>query len=345
MTAMNSNSATAQPTVPDKSSAAKLGTNGARPEKALWRRRSLTLALGLLTALILINAFLQNGFFKPSVMTLNLTTFLALMMIAVGQCYVVMGGSIDLSLGAIVSLVNVIVVTAVEAMGGGGAAVLVGMLLGLAAGSVCGILNGVLIAAFRLQAIVTTFATSIVFGGLALIVLPQAGGALPAVYYTTFAGWFFGLPFVLFIFFALLTAIWWMERSRFHIHLLAMGGNRQGAYQTGLSVPRLRIASHGLAGFMAAAAALCILGVTGAGDPLMGQAFTLGSVSAVVLGGIALSGGWGSAFGAVIGAAVLGLINNVIFFANINYVYQSIVQGVIILLALAAGIFVSRKPG
>ena len=106
-----------------------------------------------------------------------------------------------------------------------------------------------------------------------------------------------------------------------------------------------RIVSHVMAGGMGAVAALCILGLTGAGDPLMGQAFTLGSVSAVVLGGIALSGGWGHILGAVLGGAILGFINNIIFFANIPYQFQSIVQGVIILLALAAGIFVSRKPG
>ena len=77
----------------------------------------------------------------------------------------------------------------------------------------------------------------------------------------------------------------------------------------------------------------------------MGQAFTLGSVSAVVLGGVALSGGWGHVAGAVLGGAILGFINNIFFFANIPYQFQSIVQGVIILAALAAGIFVSRKPG
>jgi ribose transport system permease protein len=311
-----------------------------------WRRNTLTLAVGLFVVLVVVNALLQTGFFRPMVMSSNLMTFLPLMLIAVGQAYVVMGGSIDLSLGSIVSLVNVVVVVLVERMGGGPLAVAAGMAAGLAVGFLCGWVNGVLVSRFRLQAIVTTFATSIVFGGLALMVLPQAGGALPPVYYGTYAAWMFGaIPFVALVFLTLLLAVGWAGRSRFHLHLMAVGGNRQGAFQTGLNVPRIRTASHAIAGLLSAVAALCILGVTGAGDPLMGQAFTLGSISAVVLGGVALSGGWGSAFGAIFGAAILGLINNVIFFANINYVYQSIVQGVIILLALAAGIFVSRKPG
>ena len=76
----------------------------------------------------------------------------------------------------------------------------------------------------------------------------------------------------------------------------------------------------------------------------MGQAFTLASVSAVVLGGMSLAGGWGGAGGAILGAAILGLINNLIFFSNINYVYQSVVQGTMVLLALAGGVFLSRRP-
>jgi len=314
------------------------------PRRFDLRRNSTLLAVGLMVVLVAVNALLQSNFFRPGILLSNLSTFLPLMMIAVGQCYVVLGGSIDLSLGAIVSLVNVIVVVVAEIVGGI-PGVAVGMVAGLAAGAACGAVNGALIALFRLQAVVTTFATSIIIGGLALMVLPQAGGALPAAYYLTYGGALLGVPFVLIVLGALIGAVVWIAGTRFHTHLLAIGGNRQGAYQTGLPVARLRVQSHALAGLMAAIGALCILGVTGAGDPLMGQAFTLGSVSAVVLGGAALAGGWGSAIGAILGGAILGLINNVIFFANIDYQYQSIVQGVIILLALAAGIFVSRKPG
>jgi ribose transport system permease protein len=311
---------------------------------AVLRRHPLTLSIALLLVLIAVNAALQRNFFQPGVAVSNLTTFLPLMMIAVGQAYVVMGGSIDLSLGAVVSLVNVVVVVVAEEIGGV-PGILVGMAAGLGAGLLCGFVHGALIALFRLQAIVTTFATSIVIGGLALKVQPQAGGALPPEYYVTYASTLAGIPFVVVLLALLITAVVLTARTRFFVHLVAVGANRQGAYQTGLPVARLRILSHTAAGGMAALAAMAILGVTGAGDPLMGQAFTLSSVSAVVLGGVALSGGWGSVLGAVVGGAILGLINNVIFFASIPYQFQSIVQGVIVLLALAAGIFFSRKPG
>jgi len=307
-------------------------------------RRPEFLSFILLVFFVLINAFLQPGFFGITILSSNLTSFYPLLLIAVGQAYIVLGGSIDLSLGAIVSLVNVWVLEVITRFGGGVDAIFIGMAAGLVTGFLCGTLNGLLIATFRLQAIVTTFASAIVIGGLALRILPEAGGELPALYYETYGGTIMGVPFILFCVALLFVIVALIGRLRFFSHLVALGGNPTSAYQSGLSIFWLRVASHALGGVFAACAALAILGVAGAGDPLMGQAFTLTSISAIVLGGIALAGGWGSVWGAISGALILGLINNLIFFANINYIYQNIVQGAIILLALAGGVYTSRRP-
>ncbi|PZO74402.1 MAG: ABC transporter permease [Mesorhizobium amorphae] len=314
------------------------------------RSRSISRAPWLLAAVLLVVFLLLNIWFQPRFFSAYaigniVTTMLPWMLIAVGQTYVIFGGSIDLSLGAIVSLVNVVVVVLIGALGGGVDAIFIGLAAGLALGTLCGAFNGFLIAAFRLQAIVTTFATSIIYGGAALVVLPQAGGSLPPEYFTVYSAGFFGLTLPIYLVGVLVLAALFMAGTRFQTHLLATGGNRQAAFQTGLPVRRITVISHAIAGFMSAAAALCILGVAGAGDPLMGQAFTLGSVSAVVLGGTALAGGWGSVGGSIMGAAILALINNIIFFSGIGYIYQAIVQGGIILAALAAGVFASRRQG
>jgi ribose transport system permease protein len=321
--------------------AATPGPASARAARFL--REPYLLSLCLFVAFCGINLALQRDFFTPPILIANLTTFLPLIIIAVGQTYVVLGGSIDLSLGSIVSLVNVVVVVLIEKLGGGTDAIFAGIAVGLLVGGACGAVNGAVIGLFRLPPIIATFASSIVIGGLALIVLPQAGGSLPEAYYTVYGDAVLGVPTPLLVLIAVILVAAAVGRTRFRVHLAAVGGNLQGAYQTGLSVTRIRIASHALGGLAASAAALCILGVAGAGDPLMGQAFTLGSVSAVVLGGTALAGGWGGIVGSMLGGAILGLINNIIFFADIAYVYQSIVQGVIILLALAAGVFVARR--
>lgn len=316
---------------------------GLRLRRALAARTWL-FALLLLLLLGAVNARLQPNFLEPGVLVSNLATFLPLIVLAIGQTWVVLGGSIDLSLGAVVSLVNVVVVVLAEQLGNGPAAVFAGMAAGLAVGTLCGAANGLAITTLRLQPIVTTFATAVVYGGLALLVLPQASGALPDFYYLAFAGSLLGVPVPLILLALILAGAATLGRSPFQTHLLALGGAPDAAFQTGLPVGRLRVRSHALGGFMAAVGALCILGSTGAGDPLMGQAFTLGSVSAVVLGGTALGGGWGGVVGSAIGAVDLGLIGNVIFFADIDYAYQSVVQGVIVLVALAVGVFVARRP-
>jgi len=308
------------------------------------RRLPWALPAALFVVLCLVNALLQPSFLKPAVMVSNLGTFLPLAIIAVGQTYVILGGSIDLSLGAIVSLVNVVVVGVVEATGAFVWTLPAGIAAGLAVGAVCGTLNGVVLGVLRLQPIVTTFASSIVFGGVALWVRPEAGGALPDVYFELYAGTVLGVATPLLVLALVLATTALLSRTRFYTYLLATGGGQQAAFQTGLPVRGVRVASHALAGLFAALAALCVLGETAAGDPLMGQAFTLTSVSAVVLGCTSLSGGAGTVAGSVLGAVVIGLINNVIFFAKLPFVYQSMVQGLIILAALAGGVLVTRRP-
>jgi ribose transport system permease protein len=307
------------------------------------RKHPYWLACIVFVVLFGVNVALQSGFIQWSSIQSNITSYLPLMILAIGQTYVILGGSVDLSIGAIVSLVNVVTVRVIEMYGGSVLGVLMGMGLGLLAGLGAGLLNGFAVGWLRLQPIVATFATSIIFGGLALYVMPQAGGALPDFYSEIYSNDFLGVPvpILILIFVLVLTTI--ISKTRFYTHLLATGGNSQAAYQTGLPVISIRIRSHAITGIAAAVATFCILGETASGDPLLGPAFTLSSVSAVVLGGTALSGGFGSIAGSVIGAATLGLINSLIFFSQLVYYLQPLVQGLIILAALAGGVFVSRR--
>lgn len=191
----------------------------------LLGRRPEFLAVVLLLVFGLVNAILQPGFFSKDIVASNITTFLPLMLIAAGQFYVVLGGSIDLSLGAIVSLVNVVVVQLITHLGGGTDAIAIGVLSGIAVGAACSAVNGFLISAVRLQAIVTTFATSIVISGIALRVLPQAGGELPESYYGTYGGDVVGIPFVILSAVVLVIAILVIAKTRFVSHLTAFGGS------------------------------------------------------------------------------------------------------------------------
>lgn len=292
--------------------------------------------------LCLVNAILQPSFLKFGVATSNVAAFLPMALVAIGQTYVVLAADIDLSAGAIVSVVNVVVVSIIEGMGGTGTSIAMGLVLGIAVGLVCGAINGLCVAYLRFQPIVTTFATGIVFAGFALWVLPEAGKQVPPEFYLAYAGTVLGVPSVLWILLAAIAFAAVIARTPFYQALRATGGNIQAAYQTGVPVARVRLGAYALSGLFAALAGLALVGETASGDPLIGGALTLASVTAVVLGGTALSGCIGGVTGSILGAFILGLINNVIFFAQLPFEWQGLIQGLIILAALAGGVVMAR---
>jgi ribose transport system permease protein len=195
----------------------------------------------------------------------------------------------------------------------------------------------------RFQPIVATFASGIVFAGVALWILPQAGLAAPDAYWETYGDNLVGVPFVLWILAAMGVTVALIAHLVFCRSLLAVGGHIQSAYQSGLSVARLRISAYILCGLFSAISALCLTGDTASGDPLLGAKMTLGSVAAVVLGGTALSGGRGNPLGSIFGAIILGLIGSFVFFAGVPFEYQNLVQGLIVLAALAGGVTIARR--
>ncbi|WP_319529003.1 ABC transporter permease [uncultured Cohaesibacter sp.] len=300
-------------------------------------------AFGSLLALVVINRFLQSSFFDGGVMHSNLTTFLPLILVAVGQTFVIMGGDIDLSVGSIAALVNVVIVTIISMTGGDTASIPIGLAGGLVVAVLCGLFNGLIISYLRLQPMVATFGTGILFSAVALWILPQAGLAVPDAYWMTYGGSIVGIPTVLWILILSFAFVLIMRRRPFEAHLKAVGGNRAGAFQSGIDMSFTRLLSFALCGLFSGFAAVCLTGETASGDPLLGQSLAMGSISAVVLGGTMLSGGVGGAIGSIFGALLLGMIGNVIFFAGLPFEYQTLVQGLIVLAALAGGVLVARK--
>ncbi|WP_027998255.1 ABC transporter permease [Sinorhizobium arboris] len=300
-------------------------------------------ALAIAAALLLLNGLFSPNSLSFRALTGLLSTYMALILLAIAQTYVVYAGDIDLSAGAILSLVNVAIVVLMERWGGGAGAVILALAIGLLLGVACGVVNGFVVAALRLQAIVATFATSIFFTGLALYILPVAGTPAPALFWRTYGGRVFGLPFVFYILGALVVLLAVISRTRLVAQLLAVGDDQQAAYQTGLPVIATRIKGYVLCGLFSALAAFCITGDTASGDPLVGGKMTLYSIAAVVLGGTALSGGWGTVVGSLLGALTIGLINSVVFFMGTPSEWQNFAQGLAILLVLMAGVLAGRR--
>ncbi|MCP4692128.1 MAG: ABC transporter permease [Desulfobacterales bacterium] len=325
-----------------KPSDASRGKAGLAGRLNLARRPYLP-AIAVCALLFILNGVLQPRTLRPESIVGDITTYLPMILLAVGQTYVVFVGDIDLSVGSIISLVNVVTVSVMAAMGDGVGAILAGVSAGMLVGALCGAFNGFFVAVLRFQPIVATFAAGIVFAGLALWVLPSAGLPTPDAYWETYGENLAGVPFVLWVLAGIAAVVGLIANLVFQRSLLAVGGHRESAYQSGLPVARLRVRAYILCGAFAALAALCLTGDTGSGDPLLGAKSTLGSVAAVVLGGTALSGGRGSAVGSIFGAVILGLAGSFVFFAGVPFEYQNLVQGLIVLGALAGGVAAARR--
>jgi ribose transport system permease protein len=207
------------------------------------------------------------------------------------------------------------------------------MLVGILAGSI----NGFFVAYLRLQPIITTYATSFLFGGLALFILPQPGGGIPAqvadVYRTRNP---LGLHWAFFVI-PIIILVWYLiSRTRYGRYLFAVGGNAQAAYETAVPVNQVIFSTYVISGFMAALSGISIILLTGSGNPQIGDPMTLQAITAVVIGGTSMSGGVGGVAGPIMGALTLGIIKNIISFANIDTWWQTFVNAMIIVSALAA---------
>ena len=313
--------------------------------------KSFLLPLLLLVVAVFINYLRQDNLFEPSVLNRNIRVFLPLMILVVGQAIVIIGGGIDLSVGAMVSMCNAILVTWITPESAG-ADIALAILLTCMVGVAAGALNGVAVAYLRLQPIVTTYATGFIFSGVALYVLPRPGGALPSDMTGLYRRLieipaFQNIPILRDIpilnnippAFVVITAIlllwWFLRQTRFVQYVYAAGDNAEAAYTTGIPVQTIRFGTYVVSGLFAALAALALTMSLGSGSPTNGANMTLDSIVAVVLGGTRLRGGQGSIAGAMIGVVILGVIRNIISFYGVPTWSQTLVDAMIILTALA----------
>jgi ribose transport system permease protein len=303
---------------------------------ALIARQPALFALILLVLSLVINFILQPNMFARETLNSNMRVFLPIILMAVGQAIVILGGGIDISVGSIVSIVNTVLATRVGLDGSPERMwqfVFLSLLIGLLAGAI----NGFFISSLRLQPIITTYATSFLYAGLALFVLPNPGGGIPAdiaAFYRTSTP--LNLPLAFYAI-ALILVIWlYISSTRFGKFLYAVGGKAEAAYETAVPVTRTQFMTYVISGFMAALSGIAITMLSGSGNAGIGEPMTLNSITAVVIGGNALSGGIGGVAGPVMGAITLGILQNIISFANIDTWWETFIKATIIVLALAA---------
>jgi len=261
-----------------------------------------------------------------------LNTSLPLIFVAIGQSLVVLTGGIDLSVGGIVSLCVAITAATSDA---GLPATIGWLVVVLAVGAACGAVNGLIIAKGRIAPILTTLATLSVYSGLALKVLPVPGGSVAPEVRAVLTNP--NLPTGL-IWLGLAVAGWLvLRRTRFGMRIYAVGSDETSARAVGVPAARVKVGVYALSGLCSGLAAVFYVSTTTAGDPNAGAPYILTSIAAVVVGGVAFSGGRGSALGAVAGALALALVIDVLFFAGIDPLYQSLFQGLFLVVAVLLG--------
>ncbi|MGA2977919.1 MAG: ABC transporter permease [Spirochaetia bacterium] len=289
----------------------------------------------MLVLLIIVNAIIQPGFFSFQVFRMNFMTFTPLILVSLAQATVILVGAVDLSLGAGISLVTVVMASLMK---DSTLSIVSITLLGVAAALFLSLFNGFFIGYIGPPPLIMTFATSTIWFGTALLIMPTPGGHIPEAYYMIYGktlGGFLPVPVII-----LLVAVAFcllLGRLKAFRHLYAVGGSERASRASGISVPGTKVFAFLVSGVFIALAALCVVGQTATGDARSGQGFTLNSVAAAVIGGIAFSGGKGNYVGAIIGGIILGLLINIIYFANITSFYQEFMKGVIIIVALLFG--------
>jgi simple sugar transport system permease protein/ribose transport system permease protein len=276
--------------------------------------------------------------FTPNVVQTAANKATLLAFVAMAQCFVVITAGIDLSVGMILILCNclaswLVVGTPLQT----GLGVVAVLLTGLA----CGLLNGLVIIFGRLQPIVTTIATSAIFYGLALLLRPTPGGSVNEDLADTFTSKLFGVIPASLVILALVVLVIWVPFSRSVLGrtAYAVGSAENAAYMSAMPVKRAKLAAYALAGLLSAIGGLYLtfFSYTGEAAFASGNAYTLYSIAAVVLGGVSLAGGKGSAVGAVFGALAFRTIGDLLFVFDLDPLWQPLFQGVVLMLAVSIG--------
>ncbi len=310
-----------------------------------WRyiiaeHRGTLLALGVFLALFMVYGANHPAGFTSNVVNTAANKGVLLALVAMAQALVVITAGIDLSIGMIFVLTNCLASAIVV---GSPLTTALGVAGVLATGLVCGAINGLLVIFGRLQPIVATIATGAVYFGIALWMRPQPAGSddfnsdLADAFTGKFAG---GVPTSLLALAAVVLIVWVpYRRSTVGRDAYAVGSAEMAAYMSGVSIRRAKFVAYALAGLLAAIGGLFLTFITYSGEASAagGNNYTLFSIASVVLGGISLFGGVGSAIGAIFGALIFRTIGDLLFVFNLDPLYQPLFQGVVLFLAVCLG--------
>ena len=297
------------------------------------RNSYLAVPLAMLVVLFIANAIVQPQFLSQQSWAASMAVLCPIVLTAMAMTLPILSGNggIDLSVGPMAGFITVLIAAVLVPAGITSQVIIpIVIVFGLTSGA----LNGVLIAYVRLPAIIATLGMYLFYQGLGTEVLPEAGGSVP-VWLVKLDGSYGPIPAV-WVVFAVIAVVWLLlTRGSYPRNLLSVGGDERAAYTAGVNVSRLRVVTYSLGGALAAIAGLMLTGLIQGGDGTVGPPYTISAITAVALGGIALAGGRGGLLGGAIGGTVLFLIQELLTDAHVSVYAVSVVNGIILILALA----------
>lgn len=300
--------------------------------------------IGILVGFVILLTIMTGGTFFQTQNLINVVRQVAAIgIIAIGMTFVIITKGIDLSVGSIVAVAAVVATslaqqsTASNLMFPGlDLPVIVAILAGLAVGAALGAINGFLVAYTHIAPFIATLGMMTAARGIALIY----SGGRPISKLKDGFNWigqgdflWIPVPIWLFAIVAIISTVL-MNYTRFGRYVFALGGNEQAARVSGINISRIQLLLYTFSGLLAGLAGMLLAARIGSGNPQLGTAIELDAITAAVIGGTSFNGGVGTIWGTIVGALIIGIINNGLDLMNVSPFMQQVVKGVIIVVAI-----------
>ncbi|EHS1089823.1 ribose ABC transporter permease [Vibrio cholerae] len=286
--------------------------------------------------LVVVVSFLNPNFFTVDNLLNILRQTSVNAIIAVGMTLVILTAGIDLSVGSVLALCGAFAATLVAME----VPVLVAVPTALLAGAALGAISGIIIAKGKVQAFIATLVTMTLLRGITMVYTdgrPISTGFTDTA--DTFAwfgtGYALGIPVPVWLMVVVFAGAWYLlNHTRFGRYVYAVGGNESATRLSGINVDRVKIGVYAICGLLAALAGIIVTSRLSSAQPTAGMGYELDAIAAVVLGGTSLMGGKGRIMGTLIGALIIGFLNNALNLLDVSSYYQMIAKAVVILLAV-----------
>jgi ribose/xylose/arabinose/galactoside ABC-type transport system permease subunit len=289
---------------------------------------------------LLIFSFTASPYFRnPINLTNVLKQSIGLGIAAIGQTFVILSGGIDLSIGSMISLMTTLIAGGYTNNPDVSMLALILMTIGM--GLACGMFNSFIIIKLNVTPFIATLGTMSILQGIVLFYSKISLGGVPKKFRFIADGTLGVIPFSIVLFIVMIAAVYFiLNRHKIGRHIYAVGANQYVANLSGIAVDRIKFFAYTMCGLFAGITSVYLSARLGAGGPRIGMGYELDSITAVVIGGVSLSGGIGNVIAGFGGVLILSVFNNIMNLLGVNPFYQIVLKGVILILAVS---FYKRK--